>query len=130
MRYLTLSQITELHRQVIEHSGGSHGIRDTASLETAVAQPEMTFGGADLYPALAEKAAALAHSLIQNHSFVDGNKRVGHSAMEVFLVLNGYEIAALVEEQEQVFLAVAEGRVSRGELGEWIRQHLIERSSV
>ncbi len=76
----------------------------------------MTFGGQDLYPTIADKAAALGHSLIQNHPFVDGNKRVGHAAMEVFLVLNGYEISASVDEQEEIILSVASGQMSRAEL--------------
>ena len=56
---------------------------------------EASFGGEELYPGLASKAAALGHSFIQNHPFVDGNKRVGHAAMEVFLLLNGHEIQRL-----------------------------------
>lgn len=67
-----------------------------------MAQPEASFGGDDLYPDLASKAAALGHSLIQNHPFVDGNKRIGHAAMEVFLLLNGHEIAASVADQEKI----------------------------
>ena len=88
------------------------GLRDRGAIESAVAQPEMTFGGDDLYPTIAEKAAALGHSLIQNHPFIDGNKRVGHAAIEVFLVLNGYEISASVDEQEQTVLTVANGGMS------------------
>ena len=99
-------------------------MRDINALESAVAQPQMTFEGVDLYPSLAAKAASLAHSLIQNHPFVDGNKRVGHAAMEVFLILNGYEIAATVKEQERYFLSVASGQVTRSELTEWIENHL------
>ena len=86
----------------------------------------MTFDGDDLYPTIAEKAGALGHSLIQNHPFVDGNKRVGHAAMEVFLVLNGYEITASVDEQEQMVLSVATGQKSRAAFSEWLKQHLIE----
>ncbi len=73
-------------------SGGIAGIRDMGALESAITQPLMTFGETELYPSLVEKAAALAYSLIQNHPFVDGNKRIGHAVMEVMLALNGYEI--------------------------------------
>jgi len=97
-------------------------------LESAVAQPEAGFGGKDLYPDLARKAAALGHSLIQNHPFVDGNKRIGHAAMEVFLLLNGHEIAASVDDQEKIILDVASGNVSRNELGEWISKHMVVRN--
>jgi death-on-curing protein len=114
-----------LHAKVIAQSGGGLGLRDRGALETAVAQPEMTFGGEDLYPTIAEKAAALGHSLIQNHPFVDGNKRVGHAAMEVFLVLNGYEISASADEQEGIVLSLASGQMSRAEFGEWVTQHVV-----
>ena len=84
----------------------------------------MTFGGHKLYPTLAEKASALAFSLITNHPFLDGNKRVGHAAMETFLFLNGFEIHASVEEQEQIILQAASGQFGRDELTAWLRVHL------
>lgn len=121
MCYLSLEEIIALHAKVTAQSGGILGLRDRGALESAVAQPEMTFGGDDLYPTVAEQAAALGHSLIQNHPFLDGNKRVGHAAIEVFLVLNGYEISAPVDEQEQIILTLANGRMSRVELGEWLK---------
>lgn len=125
MRYLTIERVLYLHRLVIEQPGGSHGLRDRGALESAVAQPRMTFEQIDLYPTLAAKAAALGYSLIQNHPFLDGNKRVGHAAMEAMLGLNGYEIAATVDEQEQVVLEVASGQRSREELTEWLEVHLV-----
>jgi death-on-curing protein len=88
IRYLVLIEVIELHRQIIEQSGGSLGIRDLGAVESALAQPRMTFGGEELYPTLVDKAAAIGFSLIMNHPFIDGNKRIGHAAMEVFLVMN------------------------------------------
>lgn len=99
IRFLTLVEVVELHRQIIGQSGGALGIRDRGALESALAQPRMTFGGEDLYPTLVDKAAAIGFSLVMNHPFIDGNKRIGHAAMEVFLVMNGYEIDASVDEQ-------------------------------
>ena len=128
MRYLTLEQVLDLHRLVTAQSGGHTGLRDAHALQSAVAQPRMTFDGNDLYQTLAAKAAALAHSLIQNHSFIDGNKRIGHAAMEVMLLLNGYELEASVEEQERIILAVASGQLSREELTAWVEQHLTLRT--
>ena len=87
MRYLTLGEVVDLHRRLLHATGGASGIRDFGALESAIAQPKATFGGVDLYPTLVEKAAALAFSLVQGHPFVDGNKRVGHAAMEIFRVL-------------------------------------------
>lgn len=124
MRYLTIEQVMDLHRLVIAQSSGSGGIRDINAIESAIAQPTMTFDGADLYPTVAAKAAALAHSLIQNHPFIDGNKRIGHAAMEVFLVANGVEIDASVDEQQAVFIGIASGELSRAELTDWIEQNL------
>ena len=80
----------------------------------------MTFGGEDLYPALVEKAAAIGFSLVMNHPFIDGNKRIGHAAMETFLVLNGHEIDAPVDEQEDVILRLAAGDLGRAEFIEWL----------
>jgi death-on-curing protein len=83
-----------------------------------------TFDGADLYPTLVAKAAALGFSLIQGHPFVDGNKRIGHAAMEVFLVLNGFEIVASVDEQESTVLAVASGSLNRETLESWLERRV------
>ena len=85
MRYLTLGEVLDLHRRVIEQSGGADGVRDLGGVESAVAQPPMTFGGDELYPTSESKATALCFSLVMNHPFVDGNKRIGHAAMETFL---------------------------------------------
>ena len=87
----------------------------------------MTFGGDDLYPTLVEKAAAPAFSLSKNHGFEDGNKRMSHAAMEMFLLRNGHEIDAPVDEQEQVFLAVAGSTMNREELTDWVCAHVIRR---
>ncbi len=85
IRYLTLIEILELHRRILEQSGGALGIRDLGLLASAITQPRMTFGGEDLYPSLLEKAAVLGFSLILNHPFVDGNKRSGAYAFVWFL---------------------------------------------
>ena len=126
MKYLSLYQVPELYRQLIALSGGAFGIRDLPALESAIAQPYMSFENVDLYPSLPEKAAALAFSPINNHPFIDGNKRIAHASMEVFLFINGHEIKASVDEQEKLFLALASGDIQRDELSDWIKQHLIQ----
>jgi death-on-curing protein len=123
MRFLTFIEVLELHRRVIEQSGGAFGTRDVGLLESAIAQPRMTFGGKDLYPSLFEKAAALGFSIIMNHPFVDGNKRTGHAATETFLVLNGMEISASLDEQERVVLAIAAGELEREAFVEWLQRN-------
>ncbi|HBW29088.1 MAG TPA: type II toxin-antitoxin system death-on-curing family toxin [Nostoc sp. UBA8866] len=124
MRFLTLVEVVELHRQIIEQSGGALGIRDRGTLESALAQPRMTFGGEDLYPTLVDKAAAIGFSLIMNHPFIDGNKRIGHAAMEVFLVMNGNEIDASVDEQETIILSLASGELEREAFVQWLKNHI------
>ncbi len=124
MRYLTVEEVLIVHNRVIEQTGGGAGARDQGGLESAVAQPKMTFGGEDLYPTLVEKAAELGFSLAMNHPFVDGNKRTAHAAMEVFLVLNGFEINASVDEQEAIMLDLAAGTLKRKALTEWLGRHV------
>lgn len=129
MKFLSLFQILELHRQIIAQSGGSLGIRDIGTLESALAQPKMTFDKKELYPTIEKKAAALAFSLSSNHPFVDGNKRGAHAAMEVFLFLNGREINASVDEQEDLFLKLASGKLTRDNLAEWLKEKAIPRTN-
>ncbi|MBY0401376.1 type II toxin-antitoxin system death-on-curing family toxin [Myxococcota bacterium] len=127
-RYLSLREILTLHERIAAGSGGGVGVRDLGLLESAIAQPRQSFDGADLHPSIIDKAAALGFSLISNHPFVDGNKRVGHAALEVFLMLNGYELNASVDKQERVILAVAAGRSTREEFRRWVADHVIEAS--
>ncbi len=124
MRYLTLSEVLELHRQIIDQSGGAMGILNLGGLESALAQPRMTFARSDLYPTIADKASALGYFLIQNHPFVDGKKRTGHAAMEIFLVLNGLKIQAPLSEQEQVILQVASGEMEHDQFTAWLQTNL------
>jgi death-on-curing protein len=126
MRHLTLGEVVDLHRRLLEQAGGATGVRDVGLLQSALAQPLATFGGMDLHPTLVDKAAALGFALIANHPFVDGNKRVGHAAMEVFLVLNGLEVRASVDEQERVILEVASGRLDREGFARWLRSRVTQ----
>jgi death-on-curing protein len=128
MKYLTLLQVLELYREIISQSGGTFGIRNIALLESALAQPRATFEGKDLYATVSEKASALAFSLSKNHPFLDGNKRISHAAMAVFLLLNGYDIDSSVDEQERVFLDLANGQVTRDELTVWLNQNIVPKS--
>jgi len=125
MRYLTVGEVLEIYSQVMRQSGGGMGIRDLGGLESAVAQPRMTFYGDELYPTIVEKASALGFSLIQNHPFIDGNKRAGHAVMESFLMFNGYEISASVDEQVDLVLGVASGKIDRNTFTEWLKSHIV-----
>ncbi|MCB0191238.1 MAG: type II toxin-antitoxin system death-on-curing family toxin [Anaerolineae bacterium] len=125
MRYLTFSEVLDLYHRILEQSGGLVGIRDLGALKSAVAQPRLTFEEQELYPTLVDKAVAIGFSLIKNHPFVDGNKRIGHAAMEVFLLLNGYEIDSYVDDQERIILRVAAGTISREEMKKWLEVHIV-----
>jgi death-on-curing protein len=96
MRYLTVEEVLEINAEVI---GGGHALRDLGLLESAVARPQASAFGADAYPDLASKAAALLHSLVLNHAFVDGNKRTAVLSTLVFLDLNGYVVLRLATHQ-------------------------------
>jgi death-on-curing protein len=86
----------------------------------------MTFNDDELYPTIVEKASALGFSLIQNHPFADGNKRTGHALMEIFLVMNGYELAASADEQVNIVLKVAAGEINPERFTEWLKAHIVE----
>ena len=129
MRDLTLHFVKCLSFiiKIMERTGGSTGVQNLGALESALAQPRMSFAGEELYPTLIEKASALGFTLIKNHPFWDGNKRIGHAAMETFLVLNGHEIDATTEDQEQVVLQVASGALGRKEFTDWLGRYVIVR---
>ena len=128
IRSVTIAEILETYQQIMQQTGGLVAIRDFGALESALAQPYMTFGGNELYPSLAEKAAALGFSLIQNHPFADGNKRTGHAAMAMFLAINGYKINASIDEQTEIILSVAASKLSRDEFTKWLLNHIQELS--
>ena len=122
--YVSVQQVEELHASQLEAYGGLDGLRDRGALESAVARPAKTFGGEDLYPDLAAKAAALMHSLVMNHPFVDGNKRVGAQAALVFVVVNGSDLRVSSDELVELTLAVARGEVDAESLAIWFRQRI------
>jgi death-on-curing protein len=120
MKYLTIRQVLRIHARSIAQSGGDASVRDLGLVESAVAQPRATFGGTELYPTLADKAAALAFSLVLNHPFSDGNKRTGYGAMMMFLGRNGHTIGASLDEQASVFLRLAAGELDREGFRAWV----------
>ena len=122
--YLSVAQLEELHETQLSHYGGAGGLRDRGALEAAAARPAMTFGGEDLYPDIAAKAAALMHSLVMNHPFVDGNERVGAQAAALFLALNGGFLEITPEQLEELTLSVARGELDAESLAIWFRQRL------
>jgi death-on-curing protein len=127
VKYLNIDEVFELYRMITQETGGLIGLRNKGALESALAQPQMTFGGEELYSGITEKAAALCFFIVKNHPFVDGNKRLGHAAMEVFLLLNGYEISSDVNEQEKAILNLASGDLTLEAFTEWLKKIIIKR---
>jgi death-on-curing protein len=127
IEYLSVDQVLALHTFQIRRYGGASGVRDRGALDAAVARPQMTFGGEDLYPDLAAKAAALMHSLVMNHPFVDGNKRAGAHAALLFLYANGFEPVISPAELTRITLAVAGGDMEAEALAIWLRQRIRSR---
>jgi len=125
--YLSVAQLLRIHARQTEAFGGPAGLRDRGGLEAAAVRPQMTFGGEDLYRDLADKASALMHSIVRNHPFADGNKRVGAMAAELFLGTNGCDLLATDDEVVETTLAVARGDLSAEALAIWIRQRSRQR---
>lgn len=122
MKRLEQRQVLLLHQMLTEETGGDPGLRDAGLLDAALESAFATFDGAELYPTVSEKAARLGFSLIANHAFVDGNKRIGMLVMLVFLRLNGIELDTTSVELARVGLAVAAGEMRYNALLRWIEQ--------
>lgn len=123
MRYLTPQNVIQIHYELIEATGGSQGLRDLGLLESAVMRPQQTFGGKDLYPTLEIKAAALVHSLLLNHMFVDGNKRTATISMIEFLIINKKKFIATNKEIVDFALWVENKKPSLEEIASWVKKH-------
>jgi death on curing protein len=122
--FLSKSQILHLHQRLIDLFGGPPGRRDEGALDSALARPPSTFDGEDLYATLAEKAAALLHSLVSNHPFLDGNKRLAAISAEVFLRFNGLELVASDEDLEELVMSSARGELAVEQIAIWLDQRL------
>jgi death-on-curing protein len=123
MRYLTPEQVLFIHARLIAETGGEHGIRDLGLLQSAVSRPQAVFEGTELYPDVHHKAAALLESLINNHPFVDGNKRTGITAAAMFLRINDYSLTASNQEVESFVLSIALGEQTVDSIVEWLKSY-------
>jgi death on curing protein len=121
--YLTVQEVLFIHARLIATTGGEHGVRDLGLLESAVARPQATFDGIELYPGLWHKAAALMQSLVQNHPFIDGNKRTGITAAAMFLRRNGRSLQTSNAELERFTLWVTVGRPLLDEMANWFEEN-------
>ncbi|MCI6504787.1 MAG: type II toxin-antitoxin system death-on-curing family toxin [Ruminococcus sp.] len=125
MIVLSKQQILLLHSQLISETGGSDGLRDVGLLESAINSPFQQFGNEDLYPTIQQKASRLCFGLVNNHPFIDGNKRIGAHVMLVFLALNGIELEYTQYELSSTILKLASNEISYQQLTRWIINHQI-----
>ena len=123
IRYITLEEVVAIHESMVDLYGGSHGLRDLGLLQSALARPQASFAGEDLYPSLMEKAAALFHSLLFNHVFVDGNKRTALTSTARFLYINGRELCASEDELVTFPLRVENNHFSIEKISTWLDEH-------
>ncbi|MDK1029847.1 MAG: type II toxin-antitoxin system death-on-curing family toxin [Anaerolineae bacterium] len=123
MRYLTAAQVLFIHARLIAETGGEGGIRDLGLLQVAIARPKATFEGNDLYPDLFQKAGSLMESLINNHPFLDGNKRTGITSTAMILQNNGGILTASNEKLEHFTISLASGKQSIDGIAAWLKQN-------
>ena len=121
--YLTLDEIIAIHFDQLERYGGSHGIRDLDLLFSAIARTQATFGGFELYPDIFKKVAALFHSLILNHPFVDGNKRTAVVSAGRMLNINGHQLSCTKQEITNFPISVASKKIDMEEISGWFKKH-------
>jgi len=121
--FLTFAEIIEIHDYQINHFGGSDGLRSVEMLKSAIGMPSSTFSGEYLHPTIPEMAAAYLFHLVENHPFLDGNKRVGAMAALVFLDLNGFEFDATDEQFTDLVMRVASGEMLKSEVVLFFQQH-------
>ena len=127
MKYLSAEQTLFIHSRLTDETGGAHGVRDIDLLQSAVARPQATFGGHELYPDIFSKAAALMESLARNHPFLDGNKRTAITSTDLFLGMNGLRLEASQKELVRFALDMAVGKLSDSEAVEWLKKHVIQK---
>ncbi|MEN9674042.1 MAG: hypothetical protein RL553_2307 [Planctomycetota bacterium] len=123
--FLTLEEVLEIHDDQINRYGGASGIRDLGLLESALAQPQTVFGKVFLHSDLFEMAAAYFFHIIQNHPFMDGNKRVGAVAALVFLEINNKAVIMTNDELESQVLSVAQGLTDKTASAKFFREHVV-----
>lgn len=122
MIWVSADDVIALHSKIIKKTGGIDGVRDRSGLEAAVAAPLQSFGGEDFYPTTIDKIARLGYGLADNHTFIDGNKRIGALMTQLLLQWNGYRLVLNRGELADMFIAIADGSAGEIELLDWINK--------
>jgi death-on-curing protein len=123
-KFLSISQVLDIHQDEINSFGGTSGIRDEGLLDSALAQPQATFFGELLHPTIGEQAAAYLYHLAMNHPFIDGNKRTAFAVMDTFVTLNGYSLNLSQEQAYNLVIRVVQKEISKEELSAFLELHL------
>ena len=124
-KFLSVDDVLRLHADQIDSFGGSQGVRDEGLLESALAQPQASFGGELLHPTIQDQAAAYFYHLAMNHPFIDGNKRTAFAAMDTFLRLNGYSLNLTDEQVYNLVMQVAQGNMNKEELAAFLKEVIV-----
>lgn len=125
MIFFDFEQVIKLHSSLVSKTGGIEGIRDKNLLDTALKSPFQTFDGKELYPDIFDKASQLCYSLIENHPFLDGNKRIGLHLTLLFLKLNGNVVQYSQRELIDFGLNIASGKMNKDEIKKWLVEHTL-----
>lgn len=123
IKYLTVTQVLFIHDRAVKMFGGSFGVRDLGLVDSAVARPQASFDGQDLYQNIFDKAAALLQSLLKNHPFVDGNKRTALSSASILLELNGYKLKNSHKEEVEFAIKVDNQNLTLEQISAWLKNH-------
>ncbi|MBN3872658.1 MULTISPECIES: type II toxin-antitoxin system death-on-curing family toxin [unclassified Nostoc] len=123
-RFISISQVLDIHQDEINSFGGTSGVRDEGLLDSALAQPQATFGGELLHPTIHEQAAAYLYHLAMNHPFIDGNKRTAFAVMDTFITLNAYSLNLSSEQAYNLVIQVVQKEISKEELSAFLELHL------
>ena len=123
-RFISISQVLDIHQDEINSFGGTSGVRDEGLLDSALAQAQATFGGELLHPTIYDQAAAYLYHLAMNHPFIDGNKRTAFAVMDTFITLNGYTLNLSQEQAYNLVIQVVQKEISKEELSAFLELHL------
>ncbi|OYD96787.1 type II toxin-antitoxin system death-on-curing family toxin [Nostoc sp. 'Peltigera membranacea cyanobiont' 210A] len=123
-RFISISQVLDIHQDEINSFGGTSGVRDKGLLDSALAQPQATFGGKLLHPTIHQQAAAYLYHLTMNHPFIDGNKRTAFAVMDTFITLNGYTLNLSQEQAYNLVIQVVQKEISKEELSAFLELYL------
>ena len=126
---ISIKEVEEIHKTLINIFGGSQGVRDLAALDSALARPIQTFDNNELHPTPIHKAASLIESILINHPFIDGNKRTGYVLMRLLLIESGLDIDASQEEKYDLVIGIASGQIKLHEIIEWLNVHIVKNSA-